>query len=31
VSAVNAVVAGRQRARDAVLALLSREPRSENG
>jgi len=30
VSAVNAVLAGRQRARDAVLALLSREPRNEN-
>ncbi len=29
VSAVNAVLAGRQRARDAVLALLSREPRAE--
>ena len=30
VSAVNAVVAGRQGARDAVLALLSREPRNEH-
>ncbi|KAA0212810.1 MAG: NAD(P)-dependent glycerol-3-phosphate dehydrogenase [Lautropia sp.] len=30
VSAVNAVLAGRQRAREAVLALLSREPRNEN-
>ncbi|MCD6733598.1 MAG: NAD(P)-dependent glycerol-3-phosphate dehydrogenase [Burkholderiaceae bacterium] len=30
VSAVNAVLAGRQHARDAVLALLSREPRNEN-
>lgn len=30
VSAVNAVLAGRQGARDAVLALLSREPRNEH-
>ena len=30
VSAVNAVLAGRQQARDAVLALLSREPRNEH-
>ena len=31
VSAVNAVLAGTQTPRDAVLALLSREPRSEQG
>lgn len=30
VSAVNAVLSGRHSARDAVLALLSREPRNEN-
>jgi len=31
VSAVNAVLAGSQAPRDAVLALLSREPRNEHG